>query len=151
MTTKRELIEAAFGEIGLADYVFDLTPEELQDALKRANRMAAMWDGLLVRLGYNLGGDIDSEAGIPDTAEECFAIQLGIRLAPLFGKVLSPDTKVAAKNALTALLATNAKRPECPMPGTMPLGTGNRRGVLDQQYYPVDEAVPGLNDGALEY
>lgn len=151
MSTKRTLINAAFGEIGLASYVFNLTPEQLEDALSRANRMAAMWDGLLIRLGYNQGGDIDAESGIPDTAEECFTMQLGLRLAPTFGKALSMETKVNAKNALTALLATNAKRPQVPRPSWLPPGAGSPRGVMGRQYVTPSDEVEGVNNGATEY
>lgn len=151
MATKRDLIASALGELGLADYIFDATPEELQDALKRLNGLAAQWDGIGIRVGYNFGSDIDAEAGIPDTNEECFYTNLAIRMAPTFGKAVSADTKVAAKVALNAMMVSRRSLPECPFPGTMPIGTGNRRGALDQQYFASTDAVPGLNDGALEY
>lgn len=152
MSTKRDLIAGAFEELGMADYIFDATPEELQSALKRMNRMAAMWDGLMIRLGYSMGADIDAESGIPDTAEECFTLQLAIRIASSFGKTPSTDTKINARTALNALLATNAKRPIMSLPSILPVGAGNRgTGVLGQQYFPETTEVEGLNDGATEY
>ena len=37
--TKRQFVTQAFEEIGLASYVFDLTPEQLQSALRRLDAM----------------------------------------------------------------------------------------------------------------
>ena len=60
MTTKRDLIAAALGELGMAEYIFDATPEELQDALGRLNRLAAGWDGTGIRVGYNFGSNMEA-------------------------------------------------------------------------------------------
>ena len=151
MTTKLVLFNDAYSELGLAGYVFDLSPEEEQEALRRANRMAAMWDSLLIRLGYSMGTDINAESGLPDTAEECFVLQLALRLAPTVGKTLSSESRVNARTALNALLAAQAKRPQQSYPARLPIGKGNRRGVLEKQYFPETTEVPGLNDGATEY
>ena len=43
MWTKREFITQAFEEIGLAAYVFDLTPEQLNSALRRLDAMVGGW------------------------------------------------------------------------------------------------------------
>jgi hypothetical protein len=50
--TKRQFISAAFEEIGLASYVFDLQPEQLQSALRRLDAMMADWNAKGIRLGY---------------------------------------------------------------------------------------------------
>ena len=42
--TKRQYIEAALTEIGLADYVFNSTPQDLQTALRRLDGMMAEWN-----------------------------------------------------------------------------------------------------------
>jgi hypothetical protein len=44
--TKREFVVQAFSEIGLASYVYDLQPEQLQTALNRLDSMLATWNGL---------------------------------------------------------------------------------------------------------
>ena len=51
--TKREYIEQAFEEIGLASYVFDLTPEQLQSALRKLDAMLAEWNAKGLRLGLS--------------------------------------------------------------------------------------------------
>ncbi len=153
MSTKRSLIAQAFDEFGLAEYVFDATPEELQSAFVRLQRQMTQWDGIGIRTGYILAGNIDAESGLPDTAENAVALNLAVACAPSYGKVLSVDTKVAAKMALNALMTALQQRPEVPYPRRLPIGTGNDRDVLDPQYFGPGsgDAVPGLNDGALEY
>lgn len=151
MTTKNDLIAAALGSLGIASFIFDATPEQLQDAVGRMNRMAATWDGMGIRLGYNFGTDINAESGIPDTAEECFVENLAVRIGPTFGKVPSAETKIAARQGFNAMLTARAVIPTVPRPSNMPVGAGNRVGVMGRQYFPETTEVEGLNDGATEY
>lgn len=151
MTTKRALIESALGELGLAQYVFDISPDRLQSALATFNRMAAHWDGKKIRTGWNFGDDIDAQAGIPDTLEECFVLNGALRIAPSFGKVPSADTRTNARNAFNGMVLSQRNIPEVPYPSSMPVGTGNRGGASGPQYFPSTTEVPGLNEGATEY
>ena len=152
MTTKREIIAQGLEEIGLAEYDFDASPEEVDSFLRRLDRMAAQWDGVGVRAGYNFAGGLDDDAGIPDTVVDSFAQNLAIRMAPSFGKAVSQDTKANAAMAYHAMLTTLAHRPQTPYPAQMPIGTGNKRGVLDRQYFgPNTGEVPDLNEGATDY
>lgn len=69
--SKRQFVAAAFEEIGLASYVFDLQPEQLQSALRRLDAMIADWNGKGIRLGYPLPGspqysDLDEPSEVPD-------------------------------------------------------------------------------------
>lgn len=150
MTTKQELIEQAAEEFGVTS-AFGLSPEELQSGLARLNRLAAQWDGMGVRVGYSFGGGLEDSAGIPDTAENAFALNLAVQWGPSFGKAISLETKVAAKAAFNALLTARALRPQTQLPAHLPMGAGSRRGVREQQYFQPSEEVPGLNEGATEY
>lgn len=150
MSTKRSLIEQAAGEFGISSG-FDLTPEELQDGLTRLNRIAAQWDGQGIRVGYNLGAGIEEEAGIPDTAEQAFILALAVGWAGSFGKQVTQDTRIAARQAWGALYASLGRRPVQPRNPALPLGAGNKTGVHGQQYFPETTEVEGLNDGATEY
>ena len=107
--TKRQVVTNAFEEIGLANYVFDLQPEQLQAGLRRLDNMMATWNSRGLRLGYPLpdspgSSDLDQETGVTDEAIEAMVSGLAVRLAPLFGKSVSPDTKVTARSAYMALL-----------------------------------------------
>lgn len=151
MTTKLALIQSALGELGLARFVFDIAPERLQYALVRLNGLMGEWDGKGIRLGYNFGTDINAESGLPDTAEECVALNLACRIGPGFGKTVSVDTKVAASSAFNSLLVAVKVIPEVPLSSRLPIGTGNRPGVTSQQYFPETTEIVGVNDGATEY
>lgn len=151
MTTKLAIVQQALGEIGLGTYVFDASPEQLQAALERLERLAAQWDGMGIRKGYSLGNDIAAESGLPDTAIDAYALHLALRLGPSYGKQVSPELRIAAKDAKNALMVTGARLPQVQYPGTMPIGTGNRHSVLDQPYFrPVDPLQTG-NDGEFTF
>lgn len=150
MTTKGELIRAALGEFGITS-AFDITPEELQDGIARMNRIAAQWDGQGIRVGYNFGTSSQTDAGIPDTAENALVLALAVQWAPSFGKTVGQDTRVAAKQAWNALYISRGVRPQMPIPPQLPMGQGSKRGVLSSQYFPEQSETTGLNDGAAEY
>jgi RNase H-fold protein (predicted Holliday junction resolvase) len=54
--SKRQFVEAAFAEIGLASYAFDLQPQDLEQVLRRLDAMMAEWNAKGIRLGYPLPG-----------------------------------------------------------------------------------------------
>lgn len=130
--TKRQYVEQAFEEIGLAAYVFDLTPEQLQSALRRLDSMMAGWNANGIRIGWPIpstadGSDIDVDAKAPDVANEAIYLNLAVRLAPGFGKTLSPDLKPSADAAYSNLLnQTSAPTPERQFPNTLPRGAGTK-------------------------
>jgi len=130
--TKREIINQAFEEIGLAGYVFDLQPQQLEGALRRLDAMMATWNGKGIRLGYPLpsspaDSDLDQETGVPDNAIEAMVLNLAVRLAPGFGKTVSPDTKGNAKRAYNEIVANSAMPIEMQLGSqTIPSGAGNK-------------------------
>lgn len=149
MTTKLAIIQQALGEIGLGTYVFDPSPEQLQAALDRLNRLAAMWDGIGIRKGYNLGDNISAESGLPDTAIDPFAILLAIRLAPSYGKQVSPELKAAGIEAKNALMVTNNTIPRMILPNTMPIGRGNQLDTRQSAYFQESDQLTAGVDGEL--
>ena len=130
--TKRQLITQAFEEIGLAAYVFDLTPEQLESALRRMDAMVGGWEAKGVRIAYPLSSspassDIDADSGIPDFAVEAVYLGLAVRLAAGFGKAVSPETKTYAHQAYNNMaLRMEFPTPECQLPQTLPRGQGNK-------------------------
>lgn len=156
--TKRQFVTQAFEEIGLAAYVFDLTPEQLESARRRLDAMMASWNAKGIRLGYPIpsspqDGNLDAETGVPDAANEAIYLNLGIRLAPSFGKVVSTETKAAAKMAYDTLLSRAALPPQQQLPGSMPSGAGNKPWrVYDDPFLrpPTDPLLAG-EDGPFEF
>lgn len=155
--SKRQFISAAFEEIGMAEYVFDLQPEQLQSALTRLDAMLAEWNAKGLRLGYSLpsspqDSDLDEPTFAPDSAWEAIITNLAIRIAPGYGKGVSPDTKQTAKAAYNTLLQRAAFPLEQQFPNTMPIGQGNKPWRWDNPYVygPVDPIDAGP-DGPIEW
>lgn len=155
--TKRQFVTAAFEEIGLADYVFDLQPEQLEGALRRLDAMIAEWNAQGVRLGYAMpsspqNSDLDEQTNVPDSAWEAIITNLAVRIAPGYGKTVSPDTKAIAKNAYNVLLQRATFPLEKQLPETMPIGQGNKPWRWDNPYvYPPVDPVDAGPDGPIEW
>ena len=150
-TTKREIVEQAYGELALQGYVFDLSPEEWLDALKRLDRMMAAWD-MVIALGYNLPANPNDtsdtdDSGLPDWAVDPVATNLAVRLAPGNGKNLSQDTRIAAKNGYNMLLTRTAQIPSTQYPDNLPMGAGNKRLPNDRQYFVPQDTVTATPNG----
>lgn len=115
--TKRELVQNAFEEVGLASYAFDLQPEQFQAGLRRLDNMMATWNSRGLRIGYPLtdspaGSDLDQDTNVTDEAIEAIVSNLAVRLAPMMGKTVSPDTKATARSSYMALLSRRSTIPE---------------------------------------
>lgn len=151
--TKRELIMQAFEEIGLAQYAYDINPEQLMSALRRLDAMVANWSAIGVTLGYPMPprpneSNLDDDSGVPSAANEAVYLNLALRIAPVFGKVPSEQTKQFADIALKNLMAKLADPlPRTNLPEDMPVGAGYKRNT-----YPFTPPPPdGLDlDGGNE-
>lgn len=156
--TKRQFIEQAFEEIGLAAYVYDLTPEQLQSALRRMDAMVAGWNANGVRIGYPLpsspeGSDLDQDTGVPDFANEAIYLGLAVRIAPSFGKTVAPETKAFADMAYSNMANQVAiPTPERQLPKTMPRGQGTKpwRNYNNPFIVPPDATVDAGSDGPID-
>ena len=156
--SKRQFIEAAFAEIGLASYVFDLQPEQLEAARQRLDAMMADWNGKGIRLGYPIpvspqDGSIDEQTNVPDSAYEAIICNLGIRLAPSYGKQVMNETKATAKQGYDTLMQRATAPLEQQFPNTLPSGAGNKPWrVYDNPFLrpPVNPVEAGP-DGPLQF
>jgi len=156
--TKRQFVTQAFEEIGLASYVFDLTPEQLDSALRRLDSMIAAWNALGIRLGYPLpsspdDSDLDEQTNVPDSSVEAIYTNLAIKLAPSYGKQVMPDTKATAKESYNTLLSIAAMPMQQQMPSTMPSGAGNKSWRISGTPFltpPTDPVLAG-RDGQIEF
>lgn len=146
--SKRHYITEAYAEIGKADYAFDLDPEALESALRRLDSMLAEWDGRGIRIGYAGGnglGDIDADTLVPAWAEEAIVLNLAIRLAPGFGKTVSPDTKAQAGISLRTVMSKTAQSRPRILVGYGGAANGGRSLPVSQ------EAISVGNDDQLEF
>lgn len=156
--TKRQFITQAFEEIGLAAYVFDLTPDQMESALRRLDAMVAGWAANGVRIGYPLPGspgasDINADSGVPDWCAEAIYLGLAVRLAPAYGKQVAPETKQFADMAYSSM-ANQVALPtlERQMPATMPRGQGTKpwRNFNNPFVYAPTKEVQAGPDGNID-
>lgn len=156
--TKRDIIGQAFAEIGLASYTFDLQPEQWEGALRRLDAMIAQWENKGIRLAWPLpvsyaNSSLDEDSNAPDTALEALYLNLAKRLAPGYGKTLSPDSKSLASEAYKTLLAQAAQ----PVPMqidnmAIPAGAGWKywRGTVDPFLNPPTNRLAEGDDGFID-
>lgn len=156
--TKRQYVEQALVEIGLAGYIFDITPEELNSALRQLDSMIAAWNAKGIRLGWPMpsspqNSDLDDPTETADSANEAISLNLAIRVAPTFGKAIAPETKAFAKQAYDTLLIQAAMPMQRQMPAEMPLGAGNKpwRWQGGPFVRPPKDPVLAGQDGPIEY
>lgn len=125
---KREILELAFDDCGLAGYEFDRTPEEQSMALRKLN--ALMLEHPWNKLGYTQPaygvGLAEEPSGLPDTAINAVAQYLALRIAPGIGNTLSAEQKATMSRSLSLLQSEVATLPKMDLAGSTVRGTGNR-------------------------
>jgi hypothetical protein len=131
--TKQNLIDKAYEQIGLASYVFDISPEMYQSALMSLDAMMGTWNALGIRLGYPMSSgpsdtivSLATDTSLPDSAVEAVFMRLGIRLASERGKPVSGELKAAADSAYQALLNLHVDAGTMNFPCDTLAGAGNR-------------------------
>lgn len=130
-TTKGQIEDMAFEELGLAGYEFDATTDEQASGLRRLDSLMAMWagPGMNLDLGYNfpaaVGGSARADAsGIPDLALDAVFISLAMSMSPGYGKSMSTETKIRLAESMRAIRAMMAQIPTVTLPGKTPRGAG---------------------------
>jgi len=98
-----------------------------------------------------MGGSLNDDAGIPDSAVYAVCVNLGIRLAPSFGKNISPQTILEARKAYDVLVSFGQTIPEYQFPSILPIGRGNRRATNAQQYFTPQDALDAGADSELSF
>ncbi len=152
--SKRQFITEALTEIGLGESVHDATPEELTSALRRMDSMMAEWNSKGIRLAYPLfdnpaDSELDGSTGVPDSANNAIITNLAIQIAPSYGKIVSRDTKVAAKKGYTNVARSSGVTSplQKQLPDTMPISAGAKSGRNSRDPFIRKEAA-GVESGA---
>lgn len=157
--TKGQLIAEAFGELAVAGYAFDTTPEETQTAARRLEAMMGQWLARGVSVGYRFAADPtnpdpDEDSGVATAAAEPVFLHLALRIAVGYGKALPATTVAAAREGFAALLRASEEIPQQASRG-MPLGAGDKygRGPNQQRFSSPTEIEPLqiADDGGLVF
>lgn len=139
--TKKELINLAFEEIGIASYNFDIQPEQYISALKRLDSLISVWQSKGLELDYLSsdpinGASLEDEAILSDLAIKPAYSNLALDLCPMFGKTPSMINIKNASQSYKALVAANVSTNE----------VKRDRYVLGSGYKPVSSGLPEITD-----
>lgn len=155
--TKRQFVVAAFEELGLSDANYNLQDAQLNLALKRLDGMMATWNSKGLRLSYPLSSspdesNLDTDTTVPDKANEAIYLNLAIKIASSFGKMVSQELKVNARQAYKDLLSSNAYPLSERQLNNVPVGAGAkvRQGYNSQFITPEDPYLEVGSDGDLD-
>lgn len=147
----------ALEQIGIAPHEYDAKPEWLESGMRMLDAMMATWNAKGIRLGYPLpsspeGSDLDAETEVNDAANEAIYLQLAIRMAPSFGRAMSPSLQSNAGDALRALFALST-RPIEQQITSLPAGAGHKTWRLDDDPFllPATDNLLAGQDDELEF
>lgn len=129
--TKETVLGFVFRAMGLADYEFNITPEEWAAALITMDAQMATWSTNGLMLNYNFptaigSSDLSDESGIPDDAILGVSGALAFSIAPAIGKTLSKEQVIVATQSMNALRARYSPVIERSIPYGTPLGAGKK-------------------------
>lgn len=130
--SKRQILNDAFSEIGMAGYLFDLEPEDLQTALNRLDSFIAQWEADGIYTGYLVVDDpdmidIDSESGIESGLVLPVIKNLAVEMAPAYGKTPAPKTTGDARKGYSIALRTKTVPAKAANVTVTPAGSGVQR------------------------
>jgi len=156
--TKQQLVNRAFVEIGKNPKIFNIDPDDMQDAGITLEGMMATWNKRGIRLGYSMSSgpdsiELDADSGLPDWANEAVYLTLAVRLAPQYGKQLSADTKLSARTAFASLPNDASFPPEQQFRNGVPSGAGNKPYRTPNYTFlppPVDAFTAGQGDNEID-
>lgn len=149
--TKRQLILSAMGEIGLSSYSFDLSADQIEQALWRLDAMMEEWVTRGIRLGWPSASspelsDAYAETNLPGYAQTAVITNLAVQIAPSYGKAVSPQTLATARGTYNSLLARFAVPAEKQL-DSIPAGAGHKD--VDEPFVtpPTEDLVAGPDAG----
>lgn len=137
-TTKLQIVQKAFAEIGLPVWTYSIAPEQLVDAGERMDAMVAEWATVGVRIAYNFSNNLDDAAGLSLGNQLAVITNLALQLAPGLGKTPSEQTLATAASTLATLMIAAAQPPQVQLPANMPRGAGAKA----YRYSPYQTFVP---------
>jgi hypothetical protein len=149
--TKRQFVTKAYEKIGLADYVFDLSPEQLQSACEELDALMADWAGKGIRIGWPFAmnpdnSNIDTDTGAPWQANLAIYTNLAITFASNIGKSVPGELLKSASSSYASVLrfAVKSNMVEMQYSSGTPMGAGNKWRGPNYPFVtiPVDKTLP---------
>ena len=156
--SKQQFVSFALEEIGYANYIFDIMPEQTESVLRTLDAMMANWDARGIKLGYPLidnpsYSNITSDTGVPDSANEAIVTNLAVKIGPRFGKTIPQELKQSAKTSYDNLLILLTTPRPMDFPTILPIGQGNKpwlRPCSSVFISPPCDSITDADNGAID-
>ncbi|TNE61197.1 MAG: hypothetical protein EP341_00840 [Sphingomonadales bacterium] len=133
MTTKRQIIQLSFDQLGMGTYVYDMQTEDWTSGLMRLNALMAEWGLSDIATGFPMtdnpiAGELDDDSGLSAGLIRGVSAQLAVDLAPGYGKQISDDTKRAAAQGRRIAIANDITIPTRKIDNmSVPAGAGYKQ------------------------
>lgn len=134
--TAATVITSALQEILVQASEAPLEPDEIQDAIRYMNRFMAQLAADGIALGYTDVASTSDAITIPDGAINGLVFNLAIKLASQFGKAVSPELALNAREAKNTMRNIAVTIGRSHFPNTLPIGSGNEFDGGATHFYP---------------
>ena len=125
MTTATQIINGAAEEIGVKTAEIALQPGDFQVILDRMNDMLSEWADLGRTPSFVDVSDGADTVSIDRNAVAAAKYNLAVRIAPSFGRIVTPALMALAGGTLNNLRTSVVHIGKVAYPDTLPLGSGN--------------------------
>lgn len=155
--TKGDIVNQMYVMLRISGVTTEATPEETNMALTILERLILSLENKGLFLSFNKSEklfepDPNEESGISDKNAHAVILLLAKSVAPVFGKMLTPDLLSELNDAVTGLYShippTRVQNPY------QPAGDGDRRFCQGNRFYrrymPEEDRLTVTNDGQLE-
>lgn len=141
MATMLEVVQDALEDLGVKTAEIELTNDELQSGIRRANDMLAEWADIGLTPGYSPVYAGSDTLNVDANAVGAIKSSLAILLAPSYQRVVSPALAAIAAEKMRRLENSTSFIGEVAYPDTLPLGSGNECGGFyeDPRFFPANK------------
>lgn len=140
--TAGQIIDAAAEEIGVKTAESDLEAEDYKIILNRLNDLGEEWaDANITPTFVHVVNNSDL-VQIDNNARAAFKLELAIRIAPAFQRVVTPDLRESARQSYNRLSASIYKQIKVKYPDSLPIGSGNEcpsDNIINDRFFPEFE------------
>lgn len=139
MTTKIEIVNAAYSRARISGLTVNPTPEDISLALRRLENMAAQWEAQDICTGYNFEDEPESNSvhNIPRKWWNAYESNLAGRILSDFGKAPNPMLVNEMRGSFSMLNSQTSTPAEVLPSRRQPIGSGNRWNNHKKYYHTV--------------
>jgi hypothetical protein len=140
MATALQIVSAAAEKLGVKTAEIPLEADDFRVFLGELNDMLMEWSDLGITPRFLELTDRNDTVEIDRDAVGAVKANLAMRLAPTFGRVVSPALVASARDTKDRLLASVVTIGEVAYPDSLPMGSGNNCSQYDERLYPANKS-----------